>query len=430
MTKIDNQLQKLLYEFQLANGTNLVNFDKLEQVIKEGYEANPDVYSIVNYLANMYVGVPKKPYRKLSNGEYQEITDPSIIALVNKANQSETIMQFNKLRYLFFLATGNSFVYAPRFLAGNNKGQLTELGRINMPSQYTEIISGGWTEPVKGYIINYSYTSTPIPVNEVIHVKMPNLDYQNGQNFYGLSPIKVASAIIQSQNGGYTAMGSTLKRGFPSGILSKENELDSDTGEVQKRLGIFKKIWQRYYSKAKNSGEPIITAGKVSWTQLGFSNFKDLQIIETSQHGLRVLCNVYQIPSIILNDIAGTTFNNQKEARKAVYSNRIKPDADLFDEVDNVGIWSNYGFEVYSDFSGIAEMQEDKKQQADVINIAQQAGAKFTGNEIRKLMDMDEVNEPIMNERFIPMGLTPASQANNDSIEETLKRLNVDHYLK
>jgi len=425
-----NQLQKLLYEFQLANGLNLVNVDNLEKAIDIGFNSNPDVYSIVNYLSKLYIGIPKKPYRK-SNGKYEEITDPSIVDLVNNPNKTEVIEQFEQMRYIFYLVTGNSFVYAPRLQNGNNLGQLTDIGRIVMPSQYVEIISGGWRDPVKGYIINYNYTAENIPVNDVIHVKMPNLNYVNGQNFYGLSPIRVAAMIIQAQNGGYETMGSTLKRGFPSGVLSKKNEADSEDMAAN-RVNMFKKIWKRFYGKSSNSGEPIITAGDVQWTPMGFSNFRDLQIIENTQHGLRVLCNIYGIPSQVMNDIAGTTFNNQKEVRKAVYNNRIVPDCNLMDKVDNIKIWSKYGFEVWSDYSAVPELQADKKEQMDVINAAQNAGALYTAAEIRAKIDDDVPNDPIMNERFMNMGRIPVSQVGIDQaqIDQALKRLGIENYIK
>lgn len=432
MAKEQNQLQKLLYESSLANGTNLVNFDDLKNLIDEGFSSNPDAYSIITYLINKMVGVPRKPYRK-EGGKYIEITDPKIVALVDEANKTETLMQFNLMRFAFFYATGNSFVYAPRLQNGNNAGQLMEIGRINMPSQYVEIVSGGWRELVKGYIINYNYTSEPIPVDDVIHVKMVNLKYENGENFYGLSPIRVASLIIQSQNGGYESMASTLKRGFPSGILSKEDETDTDTTMAVNRIGVLRKFWERQFgkNKAKNTGTPLITAGKTTWTPVGFTNFKDLQVIETSQHGLRVLCNIFNLPSIILNDIAGTTFNNQSEVKKTVYTNRIIPDCMLFDQVDNIRIWKKYGFEVWSDFSQIPELQKNKTELVAVLNQAQAAGALLTANEIRKAIDLDEVQEDVMNMRFTSMGRIPVDQTLNDpNIDAALKNLGVDNYLK
>lgn len=429
MVKTNDELKKLLYEFQLANGANLVNFDNLEKTIEQGYNSNPDVYSIVNYLSTLYVKAQKKPYRKKGD-KYEEITDPEIVALVNRPNKTETLRQFEKMRYSFYLVTGNSFVYAPRLQNGNNVGRLIPgVGRQVMPSQYTEIATGGWNEPVKGYIINYNFTATPLPVDSVIHIKMPNLRYLNGDNFYGMSPIRVASHIIQAQNSGYEAMASTLKRGFPSGILTKDDEKDGET-EALNRSNLFKKIWKRFYGKAKNSGEPIITAGKMNWIPMGFSNFRDLQIIESSQHGLRLLCNLYGLPSIVLNDIQGTTFNNQNEVKKRVYDARIIPDAELFDEVDNIFIWKNYGIEVFTDFSTIPELQQDKKATIEVIRSAQEAGALYSAEEIRKRIDDDTPEDDIMKVRFMNMGKIPASQVIEPNVEETLKNLGIEHYLK
>lgn len=432
MAKQDiNKLNQMIYEFTVANGMNLVNFDNLESIIDNAYSGNPDVYSIVDKLSTMYVGMPKKPYKKGQDGKYVEITDPEIVNLVNKPNQTETRMQFEKMRYLFYLVTGNSMVWAPRLEAGNNKGQLMSQGMNNMPSQYTEIISGGWMQPVKEYIINYNFGGVErrLPAEQVIHVRMPNLKFKDGDNLYGMSPIRTAVLIIESQNGGYRNMANTFKNGFPLGVLSKEGEADDNEEEATNRVNIFRKVWDRLAKKNK----PIMTAGKTTWTKLGFDNFKDLQIIENSQHGMRVLCNVYGVPSQLFNDIAGTTYANQKEARKAAYTNRLIPDAMLFDEVDNINIWRNYGIEVLTDWSAVPEMQEDKKALADVLNILQQAGAMFTAEELRKWGgDFDVPNDPILKERFVNLGRQLASQAGVDpnNIEEALKQYQVPHYLK
>lgn len=428
MADSKNQLNKMIYEFTVANGMNLVNFDNPESIINTAWAGNPDVYSIVDKLSTMYVGMPKKPYRKKKDGTYEEITDPATVQLVNRANQSETRMQFEKMRYLYYLVTGNSFVWAPRFEGGNNKGQLLPQGMNNMPSQYVEIISGGWIQPIKEYIINYNYnTSQILPASQVIHVKMPNLRFTDGNNLYGMSPIKTAALIIESQNGGYKNMATTLKNGFPPGIISKEGEDDNEE-EATNRANIFRKVWDRLSKKNK----PIITSGKTTWTKIGFDNFKDLQIIENSQHGMRVLCNIYGVPSQLFNDTAGTTYANQKEARKAAYTNRLIPDANLFDEVDNINIWANYGFEVFSDYSNIPELQEDKKSLAEVIQIAQNSGAILSAEEIRTMLDMDVPVDEILKTRFVNVGKIPASQVGMepDNVDQVLKQLGVNQYVK
>lgn len=430
-----DKLAKLLYEFNLANGSNLLNVDNLNDAIEIGYNQNPDVFSIVNYLATLYTRVPKKPYKKDKQGKYVEITDPNIISLINKANSNQTISEFDKERYIFYLITGNSFVYAPKIQAGNQKGQLTDIGRKVMPSQHVEIISGGWMEPVKEYIIDYNYTKNiTISANEVIHNKITNLKYMNGESLYGISPVKVASNIIQSQNNAYSITASTMKRGFPSGILTKiTGEQGGDDEIAQERINIFKKIWRKFYGKSKNSGEPIITEGDVRWIEMGFKNFKELQTIETSQEGRRILCNIWGIPSLTMNDIQGTTFNNQTELRKVIYTQRIMPDIQYFCEKENADIWSNYGFEVWPDYSGIEELQSNRKELAEWINIVQQAGAMLNAEEILKILDLDIPNDPSLKTRFINMGKVPVEQVLSPTdlnIDAALKKFEIDNYIK
>ena len=51
----------------------------------------------------------------------------------------------------------------------------------------------------------------------------------------------------------------------------------------------------------------------------------DLQLVEKGVINLRAICNVFGLDSSLFNDPANKTFNNRKEAEKALYTNAIIP---------------------------------------------------------------------------------------------------------
>ena len=110
----------------------------------------------------------------------------------------------------------------------------------------------------------------------------------------------------------------------------------------------------------------------------------------------------------LLNNTDSSTYNNYKEAKKALYQNAVIPELIKIRDAINAWLVPQYGANLYFDydFTMIPEMQEEM----DKI-VAQMASAWWiTPNEKREAMyyGRDEVNA-YMNDYFIPANLTPQS---------------------
>jgi HK97 family phage portal protein len=276
-------------------------------------------------------------------------------------------------------------------LGGNNKGKIQSINLV--PPQNVDIESGGWREPIKAYKLDFN-GQVALDKRFIYHVRMfPNLDYTNGKNFMGLSPVSVAANIIIAQNNGYLRLAQLLLKGAPPGILSKDTEGPFDPGQSDAQRVNMEKQWKRKYSNTENAFLPLFTTGKIAWQQIGISSMKDLQVLESSVAGMRVLCRIWGIPPQAFGDTEQSTYNNMNEAKKAVYEDRIMPDMTRRLEVFNKILGNDYyKKELRADYSEVPCMQTDLKTKAEILGM--EKGQKtITVDEYREGMGRAPLDE-------------------------------------
>ena len=424
-----NELYRGLYDQGLFLGQKIQKDYNMKGYIKDGYEKNGDVFAIIDRLSTMFSQIPLGIIK-----DEDIITEGSLNDRLRQPNNYQVIEEYLKLWYTFYLVSGNAITYAPLISGGNDKGQLMPGGMYMMPTQNVEIESGGWRDPVKNYVLDLN-ESEKIPAEDVMHVRMPNLQYQGGANFMGMSPIKVAALIIEAENQGYQTVADTLQKGIPPGILTKTDESynEAETKVNQENL---ERAYLKKYGRQKitrRAGVPIVTSGKVEWLPMGFSNFKDLQILEMNQNGLRVLCNVYGVPSQAFNDTAASTFSNMSDARKMVYTNRLIPDMKLFLSHLNIHIVPGYGedLKVKPNYSEIPELQSDKQKLSEWLLKAVQVG--LPPNVMLEKLGLEQIDNPAMDRSYVPFNMTPIEDIGMDAItiedaEKILRDEGIDDY--
>jgi len=407
-----NEMYHAIYDF-LSTGLALGKDSKMSQYVKEGYEGNPDVFSIVIKLASMFAEVKHKLVEVKADGTEVDAFNPEIASILRKPNYYQTYNEFKVAWAVFRYITGNAIVYAPKLPAGLNKGKLTNDGLLMMPSQDVTIKAKSWREPVGFYTLDMN-ERFKIDAFDVWHERFaPTLQYSDGKNFMGTSPIKVAANIINSQNKGYEISAKTYSNMHPPGIVYKEGESDETTEEQESK---FRERWKTKYSGISNIQVPVFTRGKVGFTKIGFDNLHDLQIIEMSEHGLRVFCNLLQVPSELFGDTKASTYDNKTLAEKAIYRHRIIPDQVSFCE-GFTEILQAYGpFKLVADYSGIECLQEDKAKKVTWISQAFNDAA-ITGDQYLEMLGLEPTGEPEMQVRYINANKIPLNFSEEDISE-------------
>lgn len=417
-----NELNRALYDM-LSTGMALGKDAKTGQYIKEGYEGNPDLFSICMRLAGMFADIPHRLVEVADDGTETDAYDPVIESIMTKPNYYQTFNEFKIAYAVFKYVTGNSIVYAPKYTSGLNIGKLTLDGLLMMPTQDITIKSKGWKQPVGFYTLNQDETYE-IEAADVWHERFaPTLRYDDGQNFMGMSPIKAAANLINSQNAGYEITAKTYKNMHPPSIIWKEGQGDETIGEQEAK---FRERYKTKYSGINNFTTPIFTMGKVGITKIGFENLKELDIINMSEHGLRIFCNLLQVPPELFGDVKASTYNNVKAAEKAIYRHRIMPDQTSFCEgITDIFKAYNPRFKLIPDYSDIEALQEDKKLKTEWVSKEYNDGV-ITGDEYLELMGQEPTGLPEMQIRYIAMNRVPLDYTEPDDRTEENNNLNND----
>jgi HK97 family phage portal protein len=414
---------KLVYTWL---GTNIImNEDNDVTYIRDGYQRNATIYSIINLIVKAATTIPMTVYRVTNEGSakqykamtsgvmdgnamykanilrkraFEEVTDSQLEALLKRPNPEQSFSAWLGELVAFGKLTGNRYIYGIGPDSGPNEGKFTEL--YSLPSQLVEIVSGGVMQPVAGYKIQYN-SMIEIPPEYICHIKDFNPDYDSsGSNLYGQSPLRAGLRVLSANNEAVTTGLKYLQNQTSRGMLISK---DGNLTEVQAQA--LKDKFRKNYQGAANAGDVIITPKDLSWVNFGLSA-SDLSLIEQYNGTVKDLCNIYNIPVQLLNNTDASTYNNMKEAKKALYQNAVIPELIKIRDELNRWLAPKFGkgdeYFIDFDFTAISEMQEEVDKLVTQLSNAWWV----TPNEKRDAMNyaMDKEN-PFMDDYFIPANL-------------------------
>jgi len=379
---IGNRFRRAFYAYWFP-GQTLTRDDNLDTYLKDGYEKNPTIFGAANKIATIGASIPLIAMKGEDISEYDPLKE-FFIQSKDKADYS--LKEFRRHWRLFRLLLGEALIFAPVYKAGNSAG-LPMFFDI-MPPQNIEIVTGGMSDPVKYYKVDEK-DKLPLDPADVFHSRaFLNTDFDEGRQFRGLSPLKVAANIISMMNSGDEMVKKLYDTGMPPGILYNKNIKGT---EVNEQKSLLEKAW-----RSKSKDIPIIGGGELGWINLGFSSLRDLQIIESDKRGLRVICNIWGVHESLFS-AERATLDNMKIARKLMYEDRQKPDIE--DEIEYLNkIFESTGITYVADYSQIEALQEDKEKLAKIYAIGRDKKV-VTRNEMRMdVFGKEPIDEDVMGE--------------------------------
>lgn len=410
-TSSQNELFRQIYH-QLSVGQVVGMEDNSESYILNGYQGVAVVYSIIDFISQKASRVPLVVYERQTDGSLVKIPDHELVQLIQRPNAYQGKGEFLKKHFSYKLSVGNGYIYGPRLTGGLNKGKTKELHA--MPAQYTEIISGGWMNPVRGYkVYQNGSVMKEIGAEDVLHDKYVNLDFGNGRELYGMSPLRSASNTIKkAQDSNIAQMRSYQNQGAMGMITPKSPEAPFTEAQALQ----LDKTYKKKYTGASKKGSLMFAPVPLEFSSFGLSSV-DMEIIEDMKATMRELCNIYHFPSGLLNDPDQKTYNSQKEQRKALYTDAVNPLVEDFCDEVNRWLTPSYGEKLIlaPDYSQIPEMQEDRKILAETYGLGVDKGA-YSRNELRQKLGDDEIQEPGMDERTVPLNLQKLTDVTDDVI--------------
>jgi len=442
-TNLVNELNRQLFRFH--RGMPISLDDTQNAYVEDGYELNPDVYSVVNGITKAASAVPPVvqivkneakalKYKKLAstnrdkakqstidnllelkNEAFEEVHDEKdpLYKLMTRPNPLQGYPEWYENMKGFQLITGNAYTHYVQ-LGDGTVGEMWV-----MPSQFTKIVADPTYESlIKGYIIDmYGQDGHQLPAETVVHWKYWNPDYDSvGSHLYGMSPLKASRRSIRLGNDGDQALSKALKNGGASGVVyPTDPDLEQLTPMQRSQLENYLRDMQ---------GPSNYKSWLVSSVKLGFEKFGippvDLEIIEAGKMTQRDICNVYNFPSELLNDPDNKTNANKEQSRKQLYMDNVIPEltrdyselnrslVPLFNEA------TGRKYHLDFDVQAIDALNKDNSEKVDWLNKAWW----LTADEKRIEMGYQPVGD---NNRYIPMNLIP--DATTELTDDDIKML-------
>ena len=435
------EYNKAIYQFL---GESIVwNPENDDTYIKDGYRKNATIYSLVNIITNAATTIPFQVYEKVNENEvkrYKALTSGSIDAnsiykanlirknamveleetelhkLLERPNAAQSYASWISELIAFGKLTGNRYIYGIAPETGMNQGKYKEL--YVMPSQIMEIVSGGIMQPVQKYRIEYQ-GAYDIPAEDICHIKDFNPYYDGtGSHLYGQSPLRAGLRSLTTNNEAVQTGVKYLQNQTARGILTSD---EGDLNEVQAQQ--LKDKFRKNFQGSDNAGDVIITPKKLSWVNFGL-NASDVSLIQQYNASIKDLCNIYAVPVQLLNNTESATYNNMKEAKKALYQNCVIPELNKIRDELNRWLVPKFGEKLFIDFdySAIPELQEENEKVVDQLSKAWWV----TPNEKRSVMNygVDEENIALDN-YYIPANLLPI-ETNEMPIPDPIDEMDIN----
>jgi phage portal protein BeeE len=446
-------------QLQMIGGRLVGYADNTENYIVRGYNVNDIIYSIVNLIVEkckvtsfgLYKIKDEQAYKNLqslkgkkdiSATEYVKIlslqdkaltpvTDPGLgplskwFELLKYPNPEDCFSEFAGNSISYKLITGNKYIYGDPIKGGANAGVPNELTLL--PSQWVSIFATLEKFParVSGYVIPvYGLNFTP---QQVAHEKFFNPNWAiNGDQLYGMSPLRAALLRIKKNNSLTEAEASTFQNEGVKGVLFMKNQVGNVDGDlVLPELNKLKETYMQEWTGTENRGRIGLTGYEVGYIPIGMTS-EEMEVIESTYLDLRFFCNVFGgVPSQLLNDPASRTYNTQKEVEKAL---TIRCAVPRLNEVKNTlnrkgaEDWGlPKGYVIDYDMSCYPELQADVKETADWTSKL----IAISPNEQRELCGLAALPDEEMSQPWVTsMGRTPLSDYQANIVDESLNNNN------
>ena len=437
--KINTLFPTIPMNSQIAIERGIVTWQGADQrsFVDDGYVANDIVYSIIKLITDkaklapfhVYKVVDEKAAKKykslaaqkdinlkeletLHKKAYELYTgDQRLNELLKYPNEEDCWSDLVEQWCGFKLITGNSFIYGKLIEAGNNQGKPYEL--FALPSQYMAIIANINVFPPTraGYQLYYGQMWS-FDTKEILHDKYFNPQWGvTGGQLYGQSPLRAAAKNLTRSNEAKTAAVASFQNGGPAGVLFMNDErFDPTSGQAQAQA-LKKAVSEKGGSLNYNS---IAVSGyKVDWKQIGLSPV-ELNIIESEKWDLKALCNIYGVPSQLLNDSDSKTYNNQREGEKALTLRCAIPLLNALTENLNRKLHTDWGYKgtnlyVDYDISIFGELEANKTEQTEWLDKAWWISPKQK-LDIMNIEVPDYIPTEELEKLYIPTGLQTIDQ--------------------
>ena len=345
---------------------NYSSFDYSEygdnKLINEGYASNTHLYAIINKLQNLSMNGKYKVMINTPEGP-EEDTTSDLYQLLQQPNENQTWDEFLEAVMTMLPVTGDLFLYGASAIGFGNKIMDLEV----IPSNITDVVVSNTSHDVLGYQTTLYGKTKTYNTEEIYHGKLYNPTVSGLEGHRGMSPLQASYASLDTDNQIFNAKRNFYKNNGTNGIISSGSDVSTLGPDEARQLD---EALKRRIGGSSKANSLTVTGANVNYTAIGMPA-TSMQFLESGDVTLRDLCMVYGMDSKLFGDPKASTYNNQSEAAKGVWTNCIIPYNARFVNYLNDFVTPGHSladgkdYEIIYDTSHIEELQKDKKTEAE-----------------------------------------------------------------
>lgn len=410
--------------FQLINGRLVTIADNPLNFIQKGYDINDIVYSIIKLIMDKVMIAPWSLYKvkdeqslkayhgfqkknqwgpkdftaamDLRRKALEPVKDAGKWGeLLKYPNEYETMPELVGGSVGYRALTGNFYNYADILLAGANKGTPNSIWTL--PSQFTQIkATDKFPCEITGYAVQLWGSMDFLP-EEIMHGKYWNPNWNiNGQQLYGVAPLKAALKILNRDNSSLDASTAAFQNEGIKGILHMKNQIgQADGPEVLQQVRELKKTMVAEWVGEISKGKMGLSGYDMGWLPIGLSS-EDMQQIENEKWNLRRFCSVWGVSSRLMNDPDNTAEANVEEAEKSLTTRAALPELTYYrDSINRKRLkdWGGKPGEIIDfDMSVYGELQENTAEMVTWLTPLMDRGLPL--NRALELLNLEKIDNP------------------------------------
>ena len=370
-----------------------------DKFAEEGYQKNIVAFKAINELITAAEQAPWY-VQKLVNGEWKDDDTNDLAKLLKQPNPQQSGSSFFGSLVGYYSIAGNSYIEGVKPSPGRPPRELYTLRPDRM-----KVLPGKTGPAGYKYTVGGGEKTWTIAENAIRHIKTFNpLD-----DWYGMSAMEAAAFAIDIHNGALAWNKSLLDNSAkPSGALvyapKRENAPDFLPDEQFTKL---KQQMDELYTGVANAGRPMLLEGGLQWVQFSLSP-SDMDYINSKNMTARDICTAWGVPPQLLGIPGDNTYSNMKEARQALWEQKVLPL--LYKIRDELNAWlvPQFGVEyrIVLDEDAIPALAPRREEQWKKLQDAN----FLTVNEKREALGYEEIEGGdvlYIPATLIPLGSSP-----------------------
>ncbi|MFF1709310.1 phage portal protein [Streptomyces sp. NPDC058268] len=384
-------------KMQLTGAGSLLSYGAMTPLSTASWEyaaiwrAQPQVRTVVNFLARNIAQLGLHTYRRVSDTDRQRLTDHPLAQLLG-----EPLPQMTTYRLIERLISDSAIYDEAYWIKWERDGR-----RLLLPVPPTLIqpSGGNWVTP-DHYVTAGGMKFTP---DQVVHFH----GYSPEDLVVGSSPLDALRALLLEESESTKQRAAMWRNGArATGVLVRPADAEEWSPEAKRRFG---EMWRTFsQGGGAEGGTPILEDG-MTYEPIAIDPQR-AQYIESRKLSREEVAAAYHIPPPLVGILDHATYSNITEQHKILYQDTLGPWLTMVQQEIATNLLPDLpdSRDVYCEFNIAEKMRGSFEEQAAAASTAT-GGPWMTRNEQRARFNLPQV--PDGDELITPMNVTAGGMA-------------------